>query len=146
MRRKWIITVLLLGVSMTSFSQGTIKGKLFDSVSNQPMSLATITVFKAIDTTIVTYRLSDPQGNFKVPGLPFNIPLRTVITSSGYKVIRRSFTLTAENSILDFGTIGGYTDTTSLEEFLVIAERPPVTIRKDTIEFNAALLRPCHLL
>lgn len=141
MRRKWIITVLLLGVSISSFSQGTIKGKLIDSIAKQPMSLATITVFKAKDTSIVTYRLSDPQGNFKVPGLPFNIPLRTVITSSGYKVIRRSFTLTSENALLDFGTIGGYTDTTSLEEFLVIAERPPVTIRKDTIEFNAAAFK-----
>lgn len=141
MRRKWIITVLLLGVSISSFSQGTIKGKLIDSIAKQPMSLATITVFRAKDTSIVTYRLSDPQGNFKVPGLPFNIPLRTVITSSGYKVIRRSFTLTAENAQLDFGIISGYTDTTSLEEFLVIAERPPVTIRKDTIEFNAAAFK-----
>lgn len=133
--------MLLLGVSICSFSQGTIKGKLIDSIAKQPMSLATITVFRAKDTSIVTYRLSDPQGNFKVPGLPFNTPLRTVITSSGYKVIRRSFTLTAENALLDFGTIGGYTDTTTLEDFLVIAERPPVTIRKDTIEFNAAAFK-----
>lgn len=127
--------------SMAAFSQGTIKGHLFDSVSKQHLSLATVTVFKAKDTAIVTYRLSDPDGNFRLPGLPIDVPLRAVVTSSGYKVFRKEFTLEKDGQQLDLGTIHMLTDTSELDAVLVLAERPPVSVKKDTIEFNASAFK-----
>jgi hypothetical protein len=130
-----LLTALSLNAQET---KGTIKGKLVDSAGKQVLPLATITIFKAADTAIVTYRLSDPQGEFKVPGLPLNIGLRAVITFSGYSVFRKEFQLTPEQPQLDMGAVNMMTNTTSLDEVLVIAERPPVTVKKDTIEFNAS--------
>ena len=122
-------------------AQGSIKGKLYDSVSKQYLSLATVTVFKAKDTSIVTYRLTNPAGEFKVPGLPLNILLRAVITSSGYKAVRKEFMLSTDSAGLDLGNLIAQLDTSQLEEVLVTAERPPVTYKKDTIEFNASAFK-----
>jgi hypothetical protein len=60
------------------------------------LGLATITVFKAADTALITYRLSNHEGEFKVPGLPLNIECRMVVTYSGYEAFRKEFTLKAK--------------------------------------------------
>ncbi|MBC7848105.1 MAG: outer membrane beta-barrel protein, partial [Chitinophagaceae bacterium] len=138
---KKILTIPFLLSSAILFSQGVLKGTLRDTVTKTSLSLATITVFKAKDTTIVSYRLSDPQGNFKVPGLPFDIGLRVVITSSGYKVARREFLLESAKPELDLGQVIMSTDTAELDEVLVYAERPPVSFKKDTLEFNASAFK-----
>jgi len=140
-KSKSLLTAALLLATALLHAQdnkGSIKGKLVDSSGKQVLSLATITVFKAADTSIITYRLSDPQGEFKVPGIPLNIDCRAVITFSGFRVMRKEFRLTPEEPNLDFGPIRMTSDTSSLDEVLVIAERPPVVVKKDTIEFNAS--------
>ncbi|HEV8284038.1 MAG TPA: outer membrane beta-barrel protein [Chitinophagaceae bacterium] len=124
-----------------SFSQGVLRGKLIDSVSKNPLGLATITVFKANDTTIITYRLSAPEGDFKVPGLPYDVDCRVVISFSGYSVYRKEFKISRDRSTIDLGTVTMTHDSKSLDEVLVIAERPPVVVKKDTIEFNASAFK-----
>jgi len=116
-------------------AQGIIKGKLVDS-AQKPLALATVTVFKASDTAIITYRLTNPEGEFKVPGLPLNLNCRVIVSYSGYEAFRKEFTLTSE-APLDLGTIVLGSSIRSLDEVLVFSERPPVVVKKDTIEFNA---------
>ncbi len=139
--RLTVAALLIILCSVKAFPQGVLKGKIADSASKQPLGLATITVFKAADTAIITYRLSNPEGEFKVPGLPLNINCRAVISFSGYRVYRKAFTLTAAQPQLDLGTLAIPADAQSLDEVLVIAERPPVTVRRDTIEFNASAFK-----
>ncbi len=140
--RKVLLFLPITGfLSLQTFSQGTIKGKLVDSVSKQPLGFATITVFKAADTVIISYRLSTPEGEFKVPGLPFDLNCRVVISFSGYGVYRKEFTTSKDQPIIDVGTLYLSTDTKSLDEVLVIAERPPVVFKRDTIEFNASAFK-----
>ena len=137
MKKSLVFAAVFLLVSLYSFSQGTIKGKLVDSALKQNLGLATITVFRAADTAIITYRLSNPDGDFKVPGLPHNLGLRAVISYSGYEASRHEFTLT-NDQVLDLGTIYLTPTSKTLDEVLIVSERPPVTVKKDTIEFNAS--------
>lgn len=120
-----------------AYSQGSIKGRITDSTTNNPLALATVSVFTAADTTLVTYRLSNEEGYFKVTGIPLHVPCRVVITFSGYEVMRKEFSLLADTT-LDLGAVVLAPSSKSLEEVLVRAERPPVTMRRDTIEFNAS--------
>jgi hypothetical protein len=137
MRKIALLITLFFFSFLQLRAQGSIRGKIIDSSSRAPLSLATVTVFKAADTALITYRISTPDGEFKVNGLPLNSSCRVVISYSGYDVYRRVFTLTSSEQ-LDMGTIPMTTSSGTLDEVLVIAERPPVSIRKDTIEFNAA--------
>jgi hypothetical protein len=128
-----IICVFLIGKLS---AQGIIKGKLVDS-AQKPLVFATVTVFKASDTAIITYRLTNPEGEFKVPGLPLNVNCRVIVSYSGYEAFRKEFTLTTDTP-LDLGTVVLGTSIRSLDEVLVLSERPPVVVKKDTIEFNAS--------
>lgn len=141
MFKKLLLFLLVIAFSLPVFSQGSVKGKLLDSASKQPLALATVTVFKAADTAIVTYRLSSPDGDFRVPGLPLGIPLRMVVSFSGYGVYRHEFTATSDTPVIDLGNVYLEPNATSLDEVLVVSERPPVTIKKDTIEFNASAFK-----
>ncbi|MFT3704253.1 MAG: outer membrane beta-barrel protein [Agriterribacter sp.] len=118
-------------------SKGVITGKLTDSAGKTPLSLATIAVFHAKDTALITYRLSDPQGVFKVPGLPLDDSCRVIITHAGSATYRKTFLLSSGQFQMDMGTIKLEPDARLMEEVLVVAERPPVMVRRDTIEFNA---------
>ena len=135
-----LISALFVLVT-SSYSQGTIKGQIIDSASGKPMGFATITAFIAQDTSIITYRLSTPDGEFKIPGLPLDINCRVVVSYSGYSVYRKEFTMSSSQPNLDLGTIRLTTDAKSLDEVLVFAERPPVVMKKDTIEFNASAFK-----
>src|SRR5689334_2546629 len=123
MKRIVLLFLLLALASSYVRAQGSIKGKLTDSSGKQALGLATVTVFKASDTSLITYRLSNPEGEFRVPGLSLNIPYRVVISFSGYDAWRHEFTLTNETP-LDLGTIIMSASSRSLEEVLVVAERP----------------------
>ena len=143
MNTKLLALIIIISfVSSTIYAQqGILKGKLQDSASKQTLCLATITIFYAKDTSIITYRLSDPQGGFRIPGLPLNVLCRTIITFSGYRIFRKEFQLTPDQPQLDLGLIFLVNDPKSLEEVVITAERPPVTVKKDTIEFNASAFK-----
>lgn len=138
---KGFFTLLVfLFSSYAAFSQGSIKGKVIDSATKKPLGLATVTVFNAADTTLITYRLSTHEGEFRVPGIPLNVNNRVIVSFSGYEVFRKEFILTDDTPI-DLGTIPMAPASQSLDEVLVYAERPPVTVKQDTIEFNASAFR-----
>ncbi|WP_207434026.1 outer membrane beta-barrel protein [Sabulibacter ruber] len=123
-----------------SFSQnqkGEVKGKLWDAAHKEALSYATIAVYTAQDTTLVTFRVSDDKGAFRVPGLTLNQSLRMVITMTGYKVYRKEFSLSPAQLSLDLGQIEMLQADNLLNEVIITAEAPPVIVRKDTLEFNA---------
>ena len=141
MKKLSLLSAIGLLFSFTAFSQGTLKGKIVDSTTSKPLGFATVTVFKAADTSIVTYRLSNTDGDFKITGIPLGLNCRAVVSFSGYSVYRKEFTLSAEQNILDIGTIPLTVESKSLDDVLIVAERPPVTFKKDTIEFNASAFK-----
>lgn len=135
--KRFTLAVLVSIACTQLFAQGSIRGKLMDTLSKKPLGFATVTVFRASDTSLITYRLSNPEGEFRVPGIPLNLPCRVVISYTGFDAFRKEFTLTSDTP-LDLGTIDMAASSKSLDEVLVVAERPPVTVKKDTIEFNAS--------
>ena len=140
---RYLISFLIVWLTFVSASgqSGNIIGKITDSSGKKKLSLTTITIFKAKDTSIITYRLSDDAGVFKIPGLPFDMPLRLMATYSGYEAYRKDFMLTTKDPTLNFGNIKMSGTLKQLDEVIVYAERPPVIIKKDTIEFNASAFK-----
>lgn len=140
MKNRSVLLLICSCLCIVSYSQGTLKGKLQDSAS-KPLSLATVTVFKASDTAIITYRLSNSDGEFKVTGIPLGLNCRVVISYSGYGVFRKTFTIPADSTVMDIGSVTLTPVSTSLDEVIVYAERPPVVIKRDTVEFNASAFK-----
>ncbi len=131
-------SAILILFHASILGQGSIKGNIKDSATKQPLQLATISVYGALDTSLVSYRLSTPDGNFKVPNIPIQFNCRVIISYSGYEVYRKEFILSKDQSTLDLGNILLSQSATSLDDVLLFSERPPIVVRKDTIEFNVA--------
>jgi len=136
-----LLHCMCIAICTAAFSQATLKGKLIDSTTKTALGLATVTVFKAADTAIITYRLSSPEGDFKIPGLPFDVNCRVVVSYSGYSGYRKEFTLKSDQPVLDLGNIYLSPVSAAMEEVVVYSERPPVVIKKDTVEFNASAFK-----
>jgi hypothetical protein len=135
------LMAVCLVTTSASGQSGNISGKITDSSGKKTLPLTTVTIFKAKDTTIITYRLSSDGGEFKIPGLPFDVPLRLMATYSGFDAFRKDFVLTAAQPAINFGSIKMAGTSKQLDEVIVYAERPPVVIKKDTIEFNASAFK-----
>jgi hypothetical protein len=136
--RKLISIILAIIISQISYSQnGAVTGKITDSVNKKSLALATVSVYQVSDTGLVAYRLSNESGNFRVPGLPLRTRLRIVATFSGYLPFRKEFELTTEKPEVSFLSLSLIPTSSSLEDVVVVSERPPVSYKNDTIEFNA---------
>ena len=135
--RKLIFLFALLFAAKIGFAQnGTIVGKVFSS-DKKPLALTTVTVFNANDTSIITYRMTNDNGEFKIPNLPLNKPLRLLATYSGFDAFRKEFSFTGDSLLVHFDSIMMLPTSKNLDEVIVVAERPPVMMKNDTIEFNA---------
>jgi hypothetical protein len=135
--KKLIPLLLTFLCTVASLAQtGSIQGKIVGS-DQKPLAMATLTVFLAKDTSIVSYRISNESGEFKFSNLPINVPLRLLATYVGNEAYRQSFTLTSQNPSVKLDVIKMQMTSKSLDEVIVTAERPPITVKNDTIEFNA---------
>src|SRR6478752_9276762 len=105
MKQLSVFLISILTVLTALAQTGSISGKLQDSASRKALAFATVTVFKASDTAIITYRLSNPEGDFKIPGLPFDVKCRVLVSYSGYIGYRKEFTVRSDQPVLDLGTV-----------------------------------------
>lgn len=132
------LCLFLFFVPELKAQKGELNGRLLDEVTKDALPFATVAVYTATDTVMVTFRMSDEKGSFRVPGLPLNSRFRAVITMMGFKVYRKEFQLTPEKPNLDLGVINMEQASNMLGEVQIVAEIPPVVVRNDTLEFNAS--------
>ncbi len=135
-----LLSIFSLFSVLLSAQQGSVSGKIISS-SKKPLAYATAAVYKAVDTVLLSYRLSSGDGNFKVPSLPLNTRLRILVTHTGFEIYRYEFELTQAKSSVTIDTILMKPASKMLNEVFIYAELPPIVIKKDTIEFNASAFR-----
>lgn len=138
--RKFLLLVLFCatGYAASSQSNGTIKGKLLDTLFKQNLSEATVAVLLSKDSTPVSFAVADSKGAFQVKDLDTGL-YRLLITFQGYRPFSKNFTISKDVKNIDFGTIYMEKQGVMLDE--VVVERPPITVKKDTVEFSAGSFR-----
>lgn len=113
-----------------------IKGVLVDSLSNAPIQSATVYLESKRDTTLISYSITDADGAFILLGNT-GYKKATFLTSyQGYKEIKKEIDLTQQRNI-DFGTLLLPTEVELLNGVVLNARKAPITVKKDTLEFNA---------
>ncbi|WKD85765.1 hypothetical protein KCTC32516_01111 [Polaribacter huanghezhanensis] len=127
---KLVVFALLL-VSTSTIAQ-SISGKIVDEEKN-PLEFASVAVLNAADSTLVSYASTDIKGNFKVVQIS-NGKRIFQINLLGYQVYQKKIDFAGKS--LDFGTITLKELDNTLDE-VVISAVIPITIKKDTMAFNA---------
>ncbi len=133
--------LLLLAVSMffsavlMAQNTATLKGKLVDSVGKQALKDASITVLEAKDSTLDVFGLAKADGSFIVEKISFG-EMIVMIKFQGYEAYSKKINFSKTNSSVDLGTIYLKLAANDLGE--VTVTQSPITIKKDTVQFNAS--------
>lgn len=115
---------------------GITTGVVRDSVYDYELPSATIAIYDAKDSTLISFVLSGNQGQFQFKQLPTGIPLKISITYLGYKNFIKVFTIPYRNAHVNMNSINLERAGRDLNEVTVVI--PPVQLKGDTLEFNAA--------
>ncbi|HEV8272928.1 MAG TPA: carboxypeptidase-like regulatory domain-containing protein, partial [Chitinophagaceae bacterium] len=136
---KKILLILLSGfIWLAAFSQksGTIKGVVFDTIAKQPVPAATITVLQSKDSSLVTFTMTNSRGEFSLANVPYG-DYRLLVTHVNYHNVNKYFTINDANKNIDLPNIEVSDKNKVLEEVVIMAEAPPVTLIGDTVQYNA---------
>lgn len=114
-----------------------MKGVAYDPLAKQPIAAATVTVLERKDSSLVSFTMTGNDGRFEIKGLA-NGDYRLLITHVNYHNSNKYFSITDSSKNADLGNMAISDKTKVLEEVVIAAEAPPVTLINDTIQYNAA--------
>lgn len=143
MKEKLLYLMLILFVSASVFAQTgggsaafTIKGQVVDSLSNESVPYATLRIALAsAPQNPVKLLACDDDGKFTAT---MNKPGKYVMTmeSLGKVPAKKTFTLSENKKLLDFGKLFMNDDTQQLKEVTVVAQKPLVKVEVDKLTYN----------
>jgi len=118
---------------------GSVKGLVRDTAQKYVLKSATVSVYKAADSTLLSYQVTNNYGEFNFKNLPVNLPLRLDVSHVGYLTSRKQFTIPADKNTIDLKTIIATRRDVMLND--VVISVPPISMNGDTLEFNAAAFK-----
>tara|TARA_R110002050_G_scaffold202057_4_gene337206 strand:+ start:4167 stop:6944 length:2778 start_codon:yes stop_codon:yes gene_type:complete len=133
---KYYFGAILLLIFTNSFAQSKpfeISGKLISEDDQTPLEAATVYLQRVKDSSLITYTISDRDGKFLLEDKTSEISANLYVSYVGYQTYFKLIDL--KKSTIDLDTIQLKISTNSLNE-IVIKAQAPITIKKDTLEFN----------
>jgi outer membrane receptor protein involved in Fe transport len=120
---------------------GVIRGTVLDAATGQPVASASVGVWNAADSVLVTGAVAGPDGVFRIEGLrPGSYYLK--VGGLGYAAASPTVSLTPQAQQADLGQIRLAASAVALEGLEVTAERSAVSLAPDRNTYSARELAP----
>ncbi|MCK5402335.1 MAG: carboxypeptidase-like regulatory domain-containing protein, partial [Flavobacteriaceae bacterium] len=129
----FVFVLFCVTVSFAQTKPFKISGTLVTDTEKTALESATIYLERVKDSSLVTYTISDKNGKFSLESKTTDKSLNLYISYVGYRTHFQNVII--DKSEISLSTINLKTDANALDEVL-IKSRAPVTIKKDTLEFN----------
>ncbi len=130
-----LFSLLFCLLSASAWAQKmSIRGVLQDSLS-QPLEFATVMLLNKTDSSLINFGRSNIQGAFELKNINANDYILK-ITFVGFQNYVRAIN-SNDAPLLDLGVITMKSDSRLLKDIVIEGEKNPITIKRDTIEFNA---------
>lgn len=127
----------MLGIPLMSIAQlNIVQGTVTDSVTSRPVQDVTVSLLK--ENKSIATAFTDKKGKFGITKVPEG-SYQLYITLLGYQPYSLKITITS--TPLDLGTIPIRNKSVTLNTVEIKQSIPPVAIKKDTLEFNAAAIK-----
>lgn len=133
-----VLTILLVGSQAFAQQKVAIRGIVGDT-TRSPLPSATLLILNPSDSSLLNFGITLPDGSFEIR----NIPRQSIIvkvTFVGYQPYTKLIAPT-DQDVRDLGFIRMLPETRQLSEVEILGKNDPVTIKKDTIEFNATVFK-----
>ncbi len=136
MKRVLLILLVFFAYSIKVSAQTNtiVTGNVKDTLNLHHLDGATISLINTKDSSLLSFVRTDSGGNFIFKNVPKG-KYRLSVSYTGFHTTWRDFQVSGEPAI-DLGQIY-MRDKSILNEIIVDAEKPPVTVNGDTLEFNA---------
>ncbi len=135
MRLLLLVLGILSSITLMAQNNATLKGKLIDSVGKQVLKDASITILEAKDSTLDVFGLAKADGSFLIEKISFG-EMIVMIKFQGYETYSKKINFSKANASVDLGSI--YMRLAANELGEVTVTQSPITIKKDTVQFNAS--------
>ncbi|MBL0742087.1 outer membrane beta-barrel protein [Chryseolinea lacunae] len=133
---KKLLLLLFVCAGTTAVAQKlTIQGQLVDS-AHVALPAATLMVLSPKDSSLVNFGTTQTDGSFQIKNLNAE-PYLFKVTFVGYAPLTKRIDPQPGQAVVDLGVLSMQPKSSLLAEVTVEADRAPVTLKKDTIEFNA---------
>lgn len=136
MKNIWFFFILLVTNLTAQSYDFIITGHIESEKEKSPIEAATIHLEKIKDSTVAFYTISDKKGNFTLEGRSYDNQLKLVVSFIGMNSFSKKILL-EKSSTITLDTIALKEKTDILDE-VVITSVAPITIKKDTLEFNVS--------
>ncbi len=134
---KVVLVPVFILLFCNAFSQEfLVKGQVVDALTNEKLSSATVFVESLQDSTLLNYTISNSTGEFELLFKTKEEQAKLSISYVGKLPFVQRLPLTTPSIELGVLKLEDLTD--NLDEVLVNVDRSPITIKRDTLEFNAA--------
>ena len=127
------LLALYCGIQL-SYASITVKGRVLNKNTKEPMEYATVSAFALPDSLLVAGVITEPNGHFSIQlerGRYF-----MQFQFMGFVPTNKTITLTGERSTVDLGTIYLAPDEALLEEVEIVAEVSTYEMTLDKRVFN----------
>ncbi|PKA97453.1 carboxypeptidase-like protein [Flavobacteriaceae bacterium MAR_2009_75] len=111
-----------------------ITGSVVDATSAQPLEATTVYAESPKDSSLVAYTISDEKGYFELEDRSSLKEFNLYFSFNGYKTLTMKVEVKPE---IKLGTVQMEPQTQELLGVDVVGDRVPITVKKDTLEFNA---------
>jgi outer membrane receptor protein involved in Fe transport len=136
MKNKFLLTLLILSGFWATAQKFSIRGIVTDTLSS-PMPSSTVMLMNPKDSSLVNFGVTDGKGAFEMKGISKG-DYQVKISFIGFATFIKNVSATDFSSpILDIGRLKLESKSRELDELVVQGEKSPVTVKRDTIEFNA---------
>lgn len=143
MKKLLIWTVLLLTATLSTYAQNkivTVSGRVIEADTKEPVELAAVQLLSLPDSAQVAGMTTSTQGYFSLSKQkPGKYLLKVSFIGYVTKII--PVQLTANVPAKKMGNIELATDAVMLQEAVVVAEAPQVTVVEDTLMYNSSAYR-----
>ena len=129
------LIIFVVSINFAQTKMFEISGVVISQDDGQPLESATIHLEQLRDSSIVNYTIADKYGKFLLEDKTNQSKLNLYISFSGYKSHFKVIDL--KESKINLDTIRLKFNTNLLDE-VVIQSKPPIIIKKDTLEFNVS--------
>lgn len=138
---KKILPLILLAASFSATAQKfTIRGQATDTLKSG-MPSATVMLLQVKDSALVSFGSTDRQGQFELKNVSRG-DYHLKVTFVGYATaVKHISPADFTEPILQIGRLEMAPVSKELEALVIKGEKAPVTVKRDTIEFNAGSFR-----
>lgn len=135
---KILLAIIFTGFAWISYAQThSLNGDILSKVGT-PMVSGSVVLLSPSDSTMQSFGITNKQGHFEIKNIKKGDYILQ-ISFIGFETLYRRITIPVQDNNL--GAIEMESNPVDIQEVTVVREYVPISLRHDTVEFNAAAFK-----